>query len=175
MGADMSRKSSARHFSYAERRSVLVKKRQEAGVSQAQWADLAGVTVFTVSRFETGQRDVKASTLRKLEDAMADILAGQRMTQMLNQQRGRTAPLSKMMAAPSRPSNDARDIELADLRQQVEILRDMVSLLQERDARFDEAYTLMREVVDQYAKEGFERPKEANALLKRAQLLVAKK
>lgn len=90
METDTSQESSAK--SYEQRRLRLAQQLLEARTSQAELGKLAQVTVFTVNRCLTGKRIVKESTLRKLEAAMSDILAGQRRTRMLNQQRGQAGP-----------------------------------------------------------------------------------
>lgn len=172
---DMSRQSSSvDYFNYEERRATLKKLREQAGISQGRLAELAGVSLFTVSRFEGGVRDVKPKTLAKLEEAMADIIAGQRMTQMLHAHRGQTVPLSVMTSAPRSRKREQAD-ELARLREQVVILRDMVEMLKQRDANWHEAFTLQDEVIRLYEAERVKRPKEAGAMVKRARLLIAKR
>jgi transcriptional regulator with XRE-family HTH domain len=166
--------SAAEVFDYEERRRTLKKLRRKAGITQSQLAALSGLSHFTISRFEGGDRDLSPRTLQKVENALADIMAGQKagqkLTAQLHAERGRTAPLSVMTRAPRSRS---RKREQADeLASQVAILAGMVATLKQRDENFHEAYTLMTEVIRLYEAEEMTRPKEASALLKRARLLV---
>jgi transcriptional regulator with XRE-family HTH domain len=186
-------------FSYEERRRTLRKVRKKAKISQVRLAELAGVDHFSISRFEAGSRDVSPKMLKKIEEALSDVMAGQKVTALLRAQRTQTDVLSEM-APPrrepgsesywtareqsvqkgSRPTthlmleNSGLREENANLSEQVNILRGIVEMLQEQATNWQETCTLQSEVIRLFEEEEVKRPAEADALLKRAAAVVKK-
>jgi transcriptional regulator with XRE-family HTH domain len=190
--------SSAEYFSYEERRRTLKKLRKQAKISQRRLAELCGVTHFTIGRFENGRQDVSPKTLKKMEEALSDALAGLKITALLHAQRTRTGSLAQMAPPPAGTEEywQARDqfvrrgsrrmtelmLENAQLREdnarlgeQVGILKQLVERLQEQTSNWHEAFTLQSEVIRLFEQEEVKRPKEADALLERTKVLAGKK
>jgi transcriptional regulator with XRE-family HTH domain len=193
--------ASAERWDFDERRKTIRQKRKELGLSQVRLAKLAGVHVFTINRFEAGIKDVKPKTLAKIEDALTDAIAAQRMTQTLRAQRQQIdfGPLSQMAPPPPGSEGHRRAREdfveqgtttmtqlaidnsrLAEqttlLQQQIVELKNIVSILQEQAHNWEEACTLQGEVIRQFQeKEKGSGDREVEALLKRARLAMTGK
>jgi transcriptional regulator with XRE-family HTH domain len=88
--------------SYEERRRTFRKKRKEAHLSQGRLAALAGIGMHTLTKFESGVRDLAPKRLEKIAEARTDVMAAQRMigiTGTACQQH--IAPLSQMAPPPA--------------------------------------------------------------------------
>ena len=156
-----------------EYRRTIRRKRREIGLTQAALARRAGVDTATVVFFENG-RDIKSSTLEKIENALCDFMADDRPK--------RTASMRELMSAEPQQfvqqwtklaEDNARLTELcAELRRMVRILEAQNETLKEQNLRFEELHTLRCEIINQLQAAIPRVPAEVPGMLQRAAALA---
>jgi DNA-binding XRE family transcriptional regulator len=178
---------------FEERRTAVKRLRKKCGLAQCKLAALAGVALKTLNRFEVGVQDMTPRAHAKIEQALSDALAGQRLSDLLRSQRTQVSPLAQLCPPPPGTKDYWRGREdffqhdegtmtpltidssrLADqnvqLLKQITELKRVVEILQQQAHNWEEASVLQSEVIRQLEELVPNKPREAEEMLARARL-----
>jgi len=92
---------SDRKFSFDTRRVAVSKLRQAYGVTQSALAEAAGCSQSKIAMFEGGTQDLSEAAAERVESALVELIADQKVEQAAAEQ---LLPLASMLhAGPKEP------------------------------------------------------------------------